>query len=105
MSVLIKETELATENSSMFELIDKKLEESIISEKTVVICINNEFSCVKNTVKIDTYELDENNFSLACGNFEFNFVFDDTTTIVYQNDLDECFIISNQNMECCLYFI
>ena len=59
MAALIRGAESQGAIKNMFELMTKKIEERILNEKPVILCVNNGFFECKTTVKLDTYEVDE----------------------------------------------
>ena len=105
MSTLIRTTEFLEENSNLLPLFMQKIEEYILDNRSVCICLSSSFMECRNTMIIDSYEINENYMSLFYGNFEVHINFDDATTITYEEDPEECFTITQNGMEFNLYFI
>jgi hypothetical protein len=105
MGTLIRMTEFLEENSNLLTLLMQKIEECILDERSVCICLSNSFMECRNMITIDSYEVNENYMSLIYENFEVHINFDSSTTITYEEELEECFTITQNGMEFNLYFI
>lgn len=105
MKTVIEIAELEKETESLLKLMAEKIEKRMLDKKSIVITIDNSCSSCRNVVNIEAYEIDKDYLSLIDGNFELHIDFDDTNTIKYDDEMIECFVITQNDMEIILYFI
>jgi len=96
-----------TKFSNLVTLFKQKIEDCIINNKLIIISASSSYMEFRNTMSIDDYEYDEENFYLNNGNFELHLKMDDVEEIKYDNTYDEhfTFFLHNNEIEVCLYFL
>lgn len=82
-----------------------KIEESVLQDKSICVCINNSSISCKNKIKIEEYEINNECLCFNDGNFEVDVCLDDKTKIMYSEDLLKCFTIKKDDMEMNVCFI
>lgn len=120
MNVLIRMTEFLKENEAnnevkneenheinndLLTLLLQKIEDSVLKNKPICIVMTNSFISCKNKIFIDDYEIDKEHLYLSYENFELYINFDSFSRITYENQIDEYFMIAQNNMEFNIYFM
>lgn len=111
MAALINSTKEVSGNlpnnldKGIIALLKQKIEDCIIGCKSIVISISTPLMNCLNTIKVDAFEITEDNLYLNNKNFEIHINFDNTTNITYEDEYDEYFSIVINNTEINLYFI
>ena len=108
MDALINITNNASSNlqKELISLLKQKIEDSIIDDKPVIICISNsEIEC-RNTINIADYEVSDNYFSLNASDADIELHIKlNEADVKYDNILEDEFIFIYEYMEIRLYFI
>ena len=92
-------------NYNLLALLTQKIEKCVLDN--VAICVSLSGSCVtcRNRMNIEDYEVDTEHLYLNDNNFEVHINFDNSTSIEYDDYIDECFTIMQGSMKLNLYFM
>ena len=105
METLIRMTEFLKEGSNLLTLMEQKIEECILDDKSICVSLEDSSMACRNKMNIESYEINANYMSLSDENFEVHIDFDNAATITYEEELEECFTIAQNGIEFNLYFI
>lgn len=89
------------------EVLKKKIEESIMQQKTIIVSISNPMLECRNTIHVEDYEYYDNNLYLNDGDFELHIELNENTKIQHDDSTEDEYMITNanNNTETRLYFI
>ena len=98
-------TDFLESNSNLLTTLKSKIEECIMDDKPVCVCVDNCSVTCKNRINIENYEINTDYLYLNDGNFEVGISFDKETNITYDESTTECFTITQNDIEFNLCFI
>lgn len=93
MEALIRET-----RKQNLELLKEIIENCIKLEQKICVQVEVADLCIRNVIRIDDYELDENYFYIYYENFETHINLDDDVEVIC-SDNKESFLIKKGNIE------
>lgn len=85
-------------------LLNKKIEESILNDKPIIIGIGNPAMECRNTIFPNDYYVEGSNLYINNGNFELHINLD-KVEMEYNYDFEDNFIFTYNDMEIRLYFL
>ena len=92
------------QNGELITLLKQKIEDSILSNRSVIITISNPIMECRNTIYTDDYEIDGNKIYLNNGNFELHIDINETE-IKRDDTCANSFTFVYKNMEIRLDFL
>lgn len=105
MCTLTRMTEFLKGNSDLLKLLKEKIEKCILDDKSVCVCMDNCSMSCRNKINIEDYEINNNYLYLNDKNFEVHIDFDKDTSIIYEDAVEECFTIMQNDMEFNMCFL
>ena len=105
MKVPIKIKDFIKADKDLLLLLKEKIEECVLDDRTVCVCLDCCSMACRNKINIEDYEINDNYLYLNDKNFEVHIDFDNNTSIKYKDATEESFTITQNNMEFNLCFI
>ena len=98
------QTDSTLSNNEKGVLLNKKIKESILNDKPIIIGIENPAMECRNTIFPNDYEIEYGKLYINNGNFELHINLDEVE-VEYNYDFEDNFIFTYNDTEIRLYFL